>query len=477
MNYESIKTLAAESGMRVTDLLALAPQNDPFYTGRPAEVEAAQWFFILFRQFGYTNGVHLRRIHYQIVSQSPPIAMPNGETYENTENCWDFLNNAAKWARYLDLVPAEIFVDRRNPEAVIFSRIYSPDHFLYRDPTPQIEVTEWQYAWGNYNVPSLPDLPTLPDELPNYPEFVVSGYDGIQQGYLVEIWAEKTTMNDVLLPLCEQYGVNLVTGAGELSITAVIEFLKRVRASGKPARILYISDFDPAGLGMPISVSRKIEFYLRKTEGELDIKLDPVVLTQEQIQFYDLPRVPVKDSDKRKGNFEAAYGKGQVELDALEALHPGELRAIVQQAILLYYDKTLEDRAWDSRRDLQWRMDDVQEEAAHRIDTGDLNTEYRAIMNEYAQTREEFSTMVRAFQPKLDAYEQRLHDLQERGMKLHQDIYDEMLKSYQELGEIFKDYPLPEPELPPEPDGQLYESQLDYMEQLHHYKEQRHNAK
>jgi hypothetical protein len=101
-----------------------------------------------------------------------------------------------------------------------------------------------------------------------------------EQLYYLEIWVEKTTMNDVLEPLCSRYQVNLtciarrrtwITGADELSITAALDFVKRVapltlpaRASeaGRPARIFYVADgstelaevFDPAGRGMPVSV-------------------------------------------------------------------------------------------------------------------------------------------------------------------------------------------------------------------------------
>ena len=37
LNYALIKDLAKENGLRVTDLLALAPKNDPFYTGTPTD--------------------------------------------------------------------------------------------------------------------------------------------------------------------------------------------------------------------------------------------------------------------------------------------------------------------------------------------------------------------------------------------------------------------------------------------------------
>jgi hypothetical protein len=36
LTYEQIKQLAKQTGQRVTDLIPLAPQNDPFYTGTPA---------------------------------------------------------------------------------------------------------------------------------------------------------------------------------------------------------------------------------------------------------------------------------------------------------------------------------------------------------------------------------------------------------------------------------------------------------
>src|SRR5690606_38404603 len=105
-----------------------------------------------------------------------------------------------------------------------------------------------QVEWDQYAPPTIPELPTLPSDLPNPPAFYIEGYDYIQQPYLVEIGAEKTTMNDILIPIADKYGANIVTGAGEPSITAVIAFLKRVEQHDIPARILYVSDFDPAGL-------------------------------------------------------------------------------------------------------------------------------------------------------------------------------------------------------------------------------------
>jgi len=466
-DYGAIKDLAKEAGCKVDDLLALAPVNDPFYTGRPFEVEAARWFADLWQRFGYSSGVHLRRIHYQVVSQDPPIMRPDGKPYENTQNCWGYLNNASKYARYLRLVDPDAFIDRRNPEALINAQW---DHSADPDPGSCVGYDEWDNQ--DLDLPELPRLAGLPDRLPDLPGLYATGYEDIQQDYLVEIWAEKTTMNDVLEPICKEYGLNLVTGAGELSITAVRQFLKRARDSRRPARILYISDFDPAGLGMPISVARKIEFYQRDDGfGGLDIALQPVVLTADQVKKYRLPRVPVKDSDMRKANFEAAHGEGQVELDALEALHPGELAEIVTGEVLRYYDPGLVRRALQEKYRLQAHLDQVEAGviSQYQNDIASLTGQYRELGDDLEALRAEFAELVKPFQSKIEAYQERLESIKTRGGELYGAIIADLEAADVDLNR----YPLPSPALDGDPHGLLYSSQREYLEQISFYKAQR----
>jgi hypothetical protein len=212
-NYEQIKQLARQTGQRVTDLIPLAPQNDPFYTGTPNDWALAEWFAALWQAFGYTHKVHIRRVHYQIVSQQPPVVMPNGVPYENTEGCWNVLNLASKAARYLQLVDPEAFVDRRNPEALVYAS----------SQVPELEVWASSRLWGSQL--RLPDFPELP-------AYRISGYEPVQAFHL-ECWCEKSTMNDVLGPLCQRYGMNLQTGLGELSITATLALVHRLQEVGK----------------------------------------------------------------------------------------------------------------------------------------------------------------------------------------------------------------------------------------------------
>jgi len=120
MNYLAIKEKAKELGCSVTDLIALAPQNDPFYCGTPNDVKLAEWFADLWQRFGYSDGIHIRRIHYRIISSDQPITLPNGEPYKNTANHFKQLNDASKYARYLKLVDPSAFIDRRNNKAISF---------------------------------------------------------------------------------------------------------------------------------------------------------------------------------------------------------------------------------------------------------------------------------------------------------------------------------------------------------------------
>ena len=54
--------------------------------------------------------------------------------------------------------------------------------------------------------------------------------------------------------------------------------------------------------------------------------------------------MPTKATDTRKANFEERYGEGGVELDALAAIRPGELRRMVSTAIDAYRDDGLTER-------------------------------------------------------------------------------------------------------------------------------------
>ena len=285
--YLAMKALAKAQGCRIADVLALAEKNDPFFAGTPAHVAKAQWFAALWQACGFTGmtGVHLRRVHYRIVSQLTDPRKHDGTPYENTEACWKYMSDeASKAARHLGLVPPTAFSDHRNP----------PAHVPWMGTDlPSTPALTWEEDFGTWELPTIPtNLADGLDVTLSSPR--VNGYDYSfsAQPYHLEVWVEKTTMDDVLAPLCRHYGAVLVTGAGFQSLSSVMQLLQRVDQAGKPARIFYLSDFDPAGDAMPVAIARQIEFHTPQHAPLANIKLTPLGLTREQVQHYGLPRIP-----------------------------------------------------------------------------------------------------------------------------------------------------------------------------------------
>jgi hypothetical protein len=68
-------------------------------------LKRAHWFADVWQHLGLAGQrIHLRAIHYRIISQDKPVTLPTGENYENTIECWRYLLDGARDARYLQLV-------------------------------------------------------------------------------------------------------------------------------------------------------------------------------------------------------------------------------------------------------------------------------------------------------------------------------------------------------------------------------------
>jgi hypothetical protein len=442
-----IKLLKKKLKYNIGDMLALDPKNDPFYIGSDNHKVWAEWLYGYWEKFGYSSGVHLRRLHYQLVSQSEPVIMPDGTTYENNKRSWQKLNDAAKYMRYLGFVNPNQLVDRRAPDSVCHQ---ISDFGLNKEPDFSVDKP-YQFDLDiRYADSPFPDLEQLP-------AIAYQAVDPIQT-YIIELWCEKSTMNDILEPLCRRYNMNLVTGVGEMSLTKCCELVERVKNSGgKPCRIFYISDFDPAGQSMPNASARKIEWDARNNIDQLDIKLYPLALTLEQIQHYNLPRNEIKESEARKNSFESRHGEGATELDALEALYPGELSRIIQTAIAPY----LEIERQNHR--LTEQYNDQQKEAIAKINQ-DIQephkTRWQAVQDKYQELKKGFDQQ---FNELIESYGGQLDQL----LAERKAIADSVEST---LEDIFVDFPEQTRNfLDVEPEA-LLSTDRDYMSQIAFYK-------
>jgi hypothetical protein len=294
-----LKQLKRQRGIKAAHrLLAMAASNDPFNKGTEGDFVKAEWFRSVYERYGY-QGIDLRSLHYRMVSLQPPPTLWDGETqYINTERHWEKLQEASTTARILGTVKALDFTI--NPNATASPTILQRGIGL---PEPEYEVAPPGYRFALPQAEDATDLPrVLGFSSYGRATYEISGYEysAELQPNVVEIWSEKAGAEHTILEgLAHHYGINYVPGRGFASLTATRNMLRRLEASGKPGKILYVSDFDPAGQAMPVSVARQAQFACWELE-ELacevapHVKVDNVVLTREQIERLDVSTlVPV----------------------------------------------------------------------------------------------------------------------------------------------------------------------------------------
>jgi hypothetical protein len=77
LTHEDIIALAKRLGRPASSLIVLARGNDPFYL-QPARQAKARWFKEVWDLLQPDQGVHLRRLHYAIVSREDRPRKPDG---------------------------------------------------------------------------------------------------------------------------------------------------------------------------------------------------------------------------------------------------------------------------------------------------------------------------------------------------------------------------------------------------------------
>lgn len=336
--------------------LALSPYIDPYTDWGDIHHKKAKWAASWFAKMN--RPIHLRGFHYWLVS-SPGGAQArkvDGTPYEDTDADWNRLQEACRYARYLGIGDWSRLLDKKHP-----------------DPMDYAERGKWSGEPNNNGKVDVQGTITrvlegivddiLERILRETPQYNPDGF----QNYTLVVYCEKSSMGDYIAPVVRKYKAIYQPLVGEASIERVEDIIDRVVALGKPARIFYISDFDPSGKQMPVSVARKAEFYAREVYGA-DVKLIPLMLTYDQVITYRLPGIPTKPTDSQAAGFVAKYGDRATELDALEALHPGQLAKILERALVKYHDDESPTKVRDENRRIKDRAKALVETLRARLE-------------------------------------------------------------------------------------------------------------
>jgi hypothetical protein len=138
----------------------------------------------------------------------------------------------------------------------------------------------------------------------------------------LEIWLEKDALSGVILPITDKFDVPLMVPRGYSSETFLHTSGEYMAAVKKPCFVYHFGDFDPSGQ----DAARAVEKGLRQHAGSAQIRFERIAATQHQIDEWDLPSRPTKQSDSRAKKF----GPISVELDAID---PNKLRELVEEVI------------------------------------------------------------------------------------------------------------------------------------------------
>jgi hypothetical protein len=141
----------------------------------------------------------------------------------------------------------------------------------------------------------------------------------------VQVWCESRSLAGVLLEECDDLGVSIYPAAGFTSLSFAYEASREIISrckGGKAAHILYVGDYDPAGVLIDQSIRSEI---LTHIPDSLTLTFERIGINADQIREYDLPTKPRKPGDRRAMEVEAT-----VEAEAMPA---AIMRQLLRQAI------------------------------------------------------------------------------------------------------------------------------------------------
>jgi len=264
---------------------------------------AAVWATNLYQQFGMRQNIHIRRLHYHALLQDG-LTLPSGKAYRNTVADYEYLKIAFDQARLLGLIPYDVFSDtNRFSDFPTYVRpaLYGSD-IARRQLLKQMIEQACRRHMTNMFTRITP--------------------------VHIEVWLEQTDAADIVAPLAARYHLNFVTSRGDISLTNIWRFVRRVGNTCKPVRILYITDFDPKAMSSAAidKVTTVINQYgLSKS---VDLKIIKIALDRRECKKYNLPCAPGSGT----------HESNPTELHALEVAVPGFLCSMLEKQMNKYFD-------------------------------------------------------------------------------------------------------------------------------------------
>ncbi len=158
------------------------------------------------------------------------------------------------------------------------------------------------------------------------------------QEYRPEVWIEKDALMGVIEGVCEELRVPYFACRGYASQSEIYAAGKRFqeqRRKGFKPIVFYLGDHDPSGIHMPQDVAGRLQLFSRNY-----VEVRRLALNMEQIEEYNPPPNPAKDTDSRFEGYQEEFGDDSWELDALD---PDVINDLIRDAL----DDIIDRAQWD----------------------------------------------------------------------------------------------------------------------------------
>ena len=244
----------------------------------------------------------LRQLYYQMVAR---------DIIENTVNSYKRLGTVVTDARLAGLIDWGALEDRtRNLKGLRH----------YDGPEDAIESVTQNYA--------------------------IDKWEG--QGHRPELWVEKEALAGVIERAAVDNDLGYLSCRGYMSASEMYEAAQRIFRRRKfrhqETVIIYLGDHDPSGFDMSENdLPGRFTTFFDKWRRDSGLNIRPpeirrVALNFDQIDLYNPPPNPAKETDSRFASYQEQFGDESWELDALP---PTTLLEIIQETVDEFKDSDL----------------------------------------------------------------------------------------------------------------------------------------
>ena len=150
---------------------------------------------------------------------------------------------------------------------------------------------------------------------------------------LVEVWCESRSLAGVLGQVCREYVVPLFPSGGFASLSFLFQAAGHIQESERAnAVILYVGDYDQAGVLIDKAIESRLRNFLVSWDGELTFRR--LAVNDDQIDRMGLPTRPPKASDTRSKEVTRAVEAEAIPAPTMRGMVSSALQGLIPERVL-----------------------------------------------------------------------------------------------------------------------------------------------